>query len=246
MKFVIRILKYLSELRLKFCFQHSIVRVKGNAKCFIAEDCRIRNCRIWVGDNCHLIIKKNALLKNISLYIEEGTVTVDENVLLIGESREKRSQYIINKGQMMIDHHTKLMCKRIWIRFGGIVNIGCYTNINSGTEIRADESVNIGNYCRISYNVKIWDTNTHCIYPAAKRRELNRLHWPHYGFEFERSKTAEVRISNDCWIGEEASILKGSILGAEVIVGYRTVIAGKEVPSQHTVVQDITYKIIKR
>ena len=243
---LLRILRYLRELRWKYYWKSSIVRVKNNAQFSIEENVTIRNCNIWVGENCELIIKGNAVLKNISLYINDGTVLISDHVRIIGESKKKLSQYIINEGSITIGHHSKLLCNRVWIRFGGVLKIGCYTNINNGSEIRTDESVNIGDYCRISYYVKIWDTNTHNIYPALTRRELNRSHWPSFGIEYERPKTLPVLIGNDCWIGEEASILKGCTLEDEVIVGYQTILIGKKIKARHTVVQNIEYKIIER
>lgn len=77
----------------------------------------------------------------------------------------------MDNGSLVIGNHTKLACQRFWIRFGGKCKIGNYTNINSGTEIRVDELVCIGDFCQISYNIRIWDTNTHCIYPSEKRKK---------------------------------------------------------------------------
>ena len=44
--------------------------------------------------------------------------------------------------------------------------------------LRADEQITIGDYNQISYNVMIWDTNTHNIYTPSKRRELTEKYYP--------------------------------------------------------------------
>lgn len=240
-----KLIRILKELRLKYCLSHSYVRVCRNSQLTIGKGCLVKHCNIRVGDKSKLIIKDNARLENVSIYIENGTFHIGASSWLSGKRYDK-SQYIINNGDVTINHHSKSMVKRLWVRFGGKVGIGCYTNINAGTEIRSDEAVHIGDFCQISYNVRIWDTNTHCLYSSAKRREIAKKYWPYYGFETERPKTSPITIGNDCWIGEDASILKGSIIGDEVTVGYRTTVAGKYIPPQSTVVQVIDYKIIQR
>lgn len=57
---------------------------------------------------------------------------------------------------------------RFWIRYNANVRIGNYNNINERSWLRADEQITIGDYNQISYNVMIWDTNTHNIYTPSK------------------------------------------------------------------------------
>ena len=65
------------------------------------------------------------------------------------------------------------------------VRIGNYNNINERSWLRADEQITIGDYNQISYNVMIWDTNTHNIYTPSKRRELTEKYYPFFGYEYE-------------------------------------------------------------
>ena len=137
-----------------------------------------------------------------------------------------------------------MSAKRFWVRFGGVVNVGDYTNINDGSEVRCDESVNIGRYNQISYNVNIWDTNTHNIYPPEKRRNLTEKYWPYFGREIERPATKPVYIGDDCWIGENSAILKGTMLNKEVVVGYNTVIIGLSIDKGKKVVNAYNLRIL--
>lgn len=70
-------------------------------------------------------------------------------------------------GSLDIGHHNRFM-NRFWIRYNANVRIGNYNNINERSWLRADEQITIGDYNQISYNVMIWDTNTHNIYTPSK------------------------------------------------------------------------------
>ena len=133
----------------------------------------------------------------------------------------------------------------IWIRFKGKVAIGSRNAINEGTEIRCDHEVKIGDYNQISYNCTIWDTNTHNLYKAEERRRITDEQYPDFGLEFEKPKTSPVNIGNDCWIGRNASILKGGMLADKCIVGYGTLITNFSAPKNSTIINEPVIKIIK-
>lgn len=124
------------------------------------------------------------------------------------------------------------------------MEIGSYTNINSGSEIRSDESVIIGSYNQISYDVNIWDTNTHTIYKSEKRSEITRKYFPYFGYEIEKPLTSPIVVGDNCWIGERSSIMKGTQIGDNVIVGYNTMLLNKIIESNKRVVQDINLRIL--
>ena len=130
------------------------------------------------------------------------------------------------------------------IRFGGNVEIGSYTNINSGSEIRSDESVIIGSYNQISYDVNIWDTNTHTIYKSEKGLKLRGNISLYFGYEIEKPLTSPIVVGDNCWIGERSSIMKGTQIGDNVIVGYNTMLLNKIIESNKRVVQDINLRIL--
>ena len=97
---------------------------------------------------------------------------------------------------------------------------------------------------QISYNVNIWDTNTHNVYPSGKRREIAEKYWPYFGKEIERPKTRPIHIGDDCWIGENTSILKGTNLSNNVIVGFGTVLTGVKVEEGKTVMNKVELRIL--
>ncbi|MBR0024034.1 MAG: hypothetical protein IJP59_05430 [Muribaculaceae bacterium] len=190
----------------------------------------VRAGNVVIGDKCRI--------ENASIYINKGE-------LVLGEGTIVRDCFIeIDNGKINISHHSKIQCRHLWTRFGGTIKIGSYTNLNHGTEVRADELVEIGSYCQISYNINIWDTNTHNILPQEDRKRLAEQYYPTFGYEEQRPITNPIIIGDYCWIGENASILKGTILGNNVVVGYHTLLLGQNIEDNKKVVQDLSIKII--
>ncbi|KAA6436762.1 acyltransferase [Dyadobacter flavalbus] len=233
------------QLQYKYLFSGSIVIVKPGSSCYIERNVKIVNSKITVCSGSTLEIKKNTKINKAVLYVE-GKLTVEPDCIIEnGDSPGKATILIYNGGLLEIDNNTRLRCK-IWIRYGGKVKIGKYTNINEGTEIRSDDQIHIGDFCMISYNCVIWDTNTHNIYPDEERRKLTVNYYPKFGHEIEKPKTAKIYIGNDCWIGREAVILKGVTIKNSVVVGYRTMLSKGIIEDNKTVIQDISYRVLDK
>ena len=240
---ITKILRYLKENAWKYLFFHSHVRISNGANFEIGKGVNIRSSKIFVCSGAKLIIQSGVSIKNVNIFVSRGEVIIGEESILQGLSYKKQ-ELIVDFGKIKIEDHTKIQASKIWIRFGGEVYIGCYTNINEGSEIRADESVYIGNYNQISYNVNIWDTNTHNIYSSEKRAEITRKYYPYYGFEYEKPKTAPVHVGDNCWIGERASILKGTFIDNNVIIGYDTLLSNIRIDKNKIVVQKKEIRIL--
>lgn len=187
-------------------------------------------------DQSKLQIGKNCKINHSTINIKNGTLIISDNVSLINATIE------INNGNVLIANNARIMC-RIWVRYGGNIRIGEYTNINTGSELRSDESIVIGDFTRVSYNVSIWDTNTHYIYSPSKRREISKSIG--VGNEIEKPYTNPVIIGNDCWIGKNSAIMKGTKIGNNVIVGYGTTLVKQIIDDNVTVVPQLTFKIKK-
>lgn len=237
------IINKITETRWKYSLQNSDVRIQGKA--FISSSVNIRNSYIYVAPNSKLIIKDNVKIDGVGLYLYDGELTIGEYTIIEKEKNSSRPEYIIDgKSSANIADHVRLRCQRLWCRFGGRLSIGPYTNINTFSEVRCDKSVDIGGYCMISYNTRIWDTNTHNVYPAEERRKLTEKYFPTFGHETERPKTKAVKIGDDCWLGEGAAILKGTVLGDGVIVGFNTTISNQYIMNGKTVVSLNEIKIL--
>lgn len=238
---LIRIVKY---SKLKYLLHQSVVTAEAGAVVNIAENTKIINSHIVILKGGRLEIAGNCTLRNIKMIVD-GVVTIGSHNTIENGRVPMKEIININKGTLIIGHHNRLRLKMI-VRFGGILTIGDYNNINEESEIRADESVSIGSFNQISYKCMIWDTNTHNIYSDEKRRELTIKHFPTYGFEYERPKTSPVSIGDDCWIGREAALLKGTVVKNSSIVGFKAVLVNSIIEERMTVVSKGTNLVFER
>ena len=226
-----RVIKY---GKFKYLLSKSIVITEKGSFTDIARNTKIINSQIIVVKGGRLQIANNCVIKNIKMIVD-GTVNMGEYNTIENGRVPMREIVNVNKGTLIIGHHNRLRLKMI-IRFGGILSIGDYNNINEESEIRSDERVSIGSFNQISYKCMIWDTNTHNIYSDEKRRELTIKYFPSYGFEYEKPKTSPTIIGDDCWIGREAALLKGTIIGNSSIIGFKTILVNKVIEEGMTVV----------
>lgn len=224
---------YLAKVPFRIVLSDNIIRVTSCSQLTISSTAKISKTKIFLLNGASLNIADCCVLNNVEIYVDGGTVVLNKNVII---SSSSDVVITVQNGKLEVGNHSKLSLKRIWIRFGGVVNIGCYTNINADSEIRCDESVTIGCYNQISYGVRIWDTNTHCILSKEERRKTTEEYYPYFGYEKSKPKTTPVQIGDDCWIGEKVSILKGTMLGDEIIVGYNCLLSGQEIPNKSVVV----------
>lgn len=118
-------------------------------------------------------------------------------------------------------------------RYGGEIIIGNKCGI-SGSTIYAIDKIEIGNYTRIGANCKIVDNDFHPLERIHRHESLDK------GF----TKHRPIKIGEDCFIGMNSIILKGTVLGNNVIVGAGSVVCG-EFPSD-VVIAGNPAKIIKK
>lgn len=100
-------------------------------------------------------------------------------------------------------------------RYGGTVEIGDGFGI-SGTTIYSTSSITIGRNATIGANCKIIDNDFHPIDPEHRRLGLNEQY----------TKRAPIIIGDNCFIGMNSVILKGTTIGNNVVVGAGSVVSG--------------------
>lgn len=240
MLMVSRIIAKLRETQWRYIWKKSNVRVSNDSTFVVGKKTAINNCTIHVV-NGSLIIGEGCVLKDMSIFITSGSVHIGNNSILRGLPD---CIILIDKGDMTLFDHCRIQCKRIWVRFGGVLKMGGYSTLNEGSEVRCDEKVLIGSYCQISHDVIIWDTNTHTIPSIQQKRQSIESFFPYFGKELNRPKTSPVLIGDYCWLGERSALLKGTKLGNNVIVGFNTTIANQTIEDNTTVVTNIDNRIL--
>ena len=112
----------------------------------------------------------------------------------------------------------------------GTCTIGDFTLLN-GALIMAEERIEIGSHCLISWNVGIADCDFHPLEPAQRLQDTRALA-PFYENRPPRPKleTRPVRISDNVWVGMNAVILKGVTIGENSVVAAGAVVS-RDVPA---------------
>jgi acetyltransferase-like isoleucine patch superfamily enzyme len=111
----------------------------------------------------------------------------------------------------------------------GRCEVGDFTLLN-GALIMAEERIEIGSHCLVSWNVGIADSDFHPLEPAQRLVDAKALA-PFFKDRPPRPKlrTAPVIISDNVWIGMNATILKGVTVGENSVVAAGSVVT-KSVP----------------
>ena len=126
----------------------------------------------------------------------------------------------------------------------GRCTVGDFTLMN-GALVMAEELIEIGSYCLISWNVGIADSDFHPLAPAQRRLDALALA-PYYKERPPRPpiRTAPVRIGDNVWIGMNAVILKGVSIGENSVVAAGSVVTKSIEPN--TVVAGNPATIVKK
>lgn len=113
----------------------------------------------------------------------------------------------------------------------GSCTIGDFTLLN-GALIMAEERIEIGSHCLISWNVGVADSDFHPLEPAQRLIDSQALA-PFFKDRPVRPKlaTAPVKISDNVWIGMNAVILKGVAIGENSVVAAGAVVTKSVAPN---------------
>jgi acetyltransferase-like isoleucine patch superfamily enzyme len=116
----------------------------------------------------------------------------------------------------------------------GQCKVGDFTLLN-GALIMAEERIEIGSHCLVSWNVGIADSDFHPLEPAQRLVDAEALA-PFFKDRPPRPKlhTAPVLIADNVWIGMNATILKGVSIGENSVVAAGSVVT-KSVPPNSVV-----------
>ena len=112
----------------------------------------------------------------------------------------------------------------------GLCTVGDFTLLN-GALLMAEERIEIGSHCLISWNVGIADSDFHPLESAQRIVDAHALA-PFFKDRPPRPKlrTMPVIIADNVWIGMNAVILKGVTIGENSVVAAGAVVT-KTVPA---------------
>ena len=140
---------------------------------------------------------------------DAGAITLGDNVVLMAKA---------NHNLVGLMNPTVLCANK-----GGRIVIGSCTGLSSAV-INARELVEIGKYVNIGGNVRIFDNDFHSLEWQGRRPAQKGV-----------VRTKPVIIEDDCFIGTNAIILKGTHIGARSIVAAGSVVFGLDIPADSMV-----------
>ena len=164
-----------------------------------------------------IIVAKDVII-NLA---KSACIRVLKGRFLIGESdapikqRTRKTEITLAANAQLTLHGDVILYEGVGVRVteGAKLSIGDHTYINRSASIDCTQEITIGDYCAISDNVQILDSDFHTITCDSKTSE----------------KSKPVHIGNHVWIGRSVIILKGVTIGDGAIVGAGSIVT-RDVP----------------
>ncbi len=107
---------------------------------------------------------------------------------------------------------------------GGQIRIGESCFVGEDSRIWSAEAITIGNRVQIAHSVNIHDSNSHSLSASKRFRHLNEILCTGHPLILDDVASAPVVLEDDAWIGFNATILKGVIIGQGAVVGASSVV----------------------
>ena len=126
---------------------------------------------------------------------------------------------IYGKGSVKLGSYNQNRGNLYLVADGGRIEIGDHCFFNTGSCVTATESVKIGNGCKFGNNLVIVDHD--------------------HNFRKEGDKefiSTPVVIGDDCWVGANVTILRGTTIGKNCVIGAGSVVKG-QVPEGSKIIQ---------
>jgi acetyltransferase-like isoleucine patch superfamily enzyme len=137
-----------------------------------------------------------------------------------------------HKGAVVLGNHVSVYAGCSFaLGAAGSCSVGDFTLMN-GALVMAEERIEIGSHCLISWNVGIADSDFHPLAPAQRLIDAEALA-PFYKDRPPRPKltTRPVIIGDNVWIGMNSIILKGVRIGDNSVVAAGSVVTKSVEPN---------------
>ena len=133
--------------------------------------------------------------------------------------------YIYGYGKIEIGHHVRVGNRNTWVvglkvYEDPVLKIGNHTTLGHMNMISVAQKVVIGDHCLFAGEVKIFDNNSHPLDPQKRRERVI----------MDKTDVAPVIIEDDVWVGTNALILKGVIIGRGAVVAAGSVVTKNVLP----------------
>jgi len=169
-------------------------------------------------------------IKNLILQIKYRNVQFGDNICILGKlpyfklfSKSKfkiGNNVVLNSDFKHSNTALSTRCKFV-VGYTGSIEIGENTMLN-GCSITSYKSVVIGKNCQIASFTIITDTDFHPVNPYEREKQVTRQK-----YDLETVSKKNVIIGDNVWVGWNALILKGTIIGNNSVVAAGSVVLGE-------------------
>ena len=211
------------------------IRLSGKSLLVVGKNVKFRG-NLTVSDNAEVIIEDDCSLMNVQFNVSGNSKVHLGKGTIFCSGPSGYLEIDIIDGTFKLEGFNRIM-SQILVRFGGVLIIGKFSGIGYNSEIRCEESITIGTYGLFSYEVNIYDSDTHST-DWNKRKERIETGYPVGTSEIEKPKTKPVIIGDHVWLGKGVTITKGTRIGNRCIVGIQTVVGGGEYADDSTIVSN--------
>lgn len=166
-----------------------------------------------------IIVAKDVII-NLA---KSARIQVLKGRFLIGESdastrqRTRKTEITLADNAQLTLHGDVILYEGVGVRIteGAKLSIGDHTYINRSASIDCTQEITIGDYCAISDNVQILDSDFHPITYNDKTSTMSK----------------PVHIGDHVWIGRSVIILKGVTIGDGAIIAAGSIVT-RDVPAR--------------
>ena len=151
------------------------------------------------------------------IYIEgngEIAFTTSKSSIMIGVYTTVATPTVItlmNNAKLIVGHSVKInRGSKIVVHDNGILKIDDNTYFNENARVHCRKMISIGKNCAIAWNTNILDTDIHTIQYSKDKSNVDR----------------NIQIGNSVWVGANSTILKGSTIEDNCIIGANSLVKG--------------------
>lgn len=187
--------------------------------------------------NTFVLIKQNGdkvynpKIKNLklNLYGKNNYVEIHEPINI---KTELYLSLVKNNKVIIKENNTYDKC-RMFLGSNNQISIDSNTTIENAdliTKNSTNKSISIGKDCMLSYGLKLRTSDGHTVYDNTTRQILN--------------EPENISIANHVWLAANATILKGSNIPSNCIVGTNSIV-NKSFESENCIIAGVPAKVVK-
>lgn len=139
-----------------------------------------------------------------------GILSIGRSFGSYGVYRGIKSVLHFGERGVLVIHGRTAFCTEFKVSIDGILDLGENFDANNGFNCICKENISFGSGCLLGWNVTVLDSDGHRMTVNGKSIK----------------ETVPVNIGSNVWMGAKTTILKGSCVKDNTVVGYGTLVSG--------------------